>query len=137
MDDLADRQAITDLVSALGRWLDEKRFDEARTIFVEEVAVRTPGGTSRGIELVVDQARRNHAADRTQHLLANVLIDFEDPDHANVSANLVVTFVPDTDAPGRYRTLGGRYAIAAHRTAAGWRLASLVMRPIWDSAAAA
>jgi 3-phenylpropionate/cinnamic acid dioxygenase small subunit len=136
MPDLADRLAITDLVSGLGRWLDEKRFDEAPTIFVDDVAVQTPGGTARGIDHVVAQARRNHADDRTQHVITNVLVDFEGADRATVGANLVVTFVPDVTAPGAYRTLGERYAFTAARTAEGWRLASVAVHPLWDSAAA-
>ncbi len=36
MQELVDRSEIADLVSRLGLWLDEKRFDYAPSIFVED-----------------------------------------------------------------------------------------------------
>ncbi len=42
---LADRSAITDLVNRPGAWLDERRFDEARSIFIENAAAGIPGGS--------------------------------------------------------------------------------------------
>ncbi len=54
---LGNRSAITDLVNRLGVWLDEKRFDEARSIFTE-----------------VEQASRG-CEDRSQHVITNVLVD--------------------------------------------------------------
>ena len=71
---LADRAEITDLVSRLGRWLDEKRFDEARSIFTENVAVDTPGGPCKASTSWVERASRDHE-DRTQHVITNVLVD--------------------------------------------------------------
>jgi hypothetical protein len=136
MQELTDRQAITDLVSRLGLWLDEKRFDAAPTIFTEDVTAQTPGGTSSGIARVAEQARRNHADDRTQHVITNVLVDL-DGDRAEVHANLIATFVPDAGAPGDRRTLGQRYGFDAVRTAGGWRLCAVRVQRVWDSAVAA
>src|SRR5215467_11652666 len=92
LQDLTDRQAITDLVSRLGLWLDEGRFDEAPSILTDDVAVSTPGGQASGIERVIAQARRNHQFDALQHVISNVLIDL-DGDRADIRANLVATFV--------------------------------------------
>ena len=58
--DPTDRREITDLVSHLGLWLDEGRFDEAPSILIDDVTVDTPGGHAEGIEHVIAQARRNH-----------------------------------------------------------------------------
>jgi hypothetical protein len=131
--ELADRNEITDLVSRLGLWLDEKRFDEATSIFTEDVAAQTPGGTVQGIALVAEQARRNHATvERTQHIITNVLIDL-DGDHATVQANLLVTFAYHADTPGPHFTLGERYRFEAIRTPQGWRLSRLRITPVWTS----
>lgn len=131
MRELVDRNEITDLVSRLGLWLDEKRFDEARSIFTEDVAVQTPGGEARGIELVAGQARRNHAAfERTQHVITNVLVDL-DGDRATVQANLTVTFVQRADMPEPHFTLGERYHFDAARTPQGWRISGIRVSPVW------
>jgi hypothetical protein len=124
--ELADRLAITDLVSHLGLWLDEKRFDDARSVLVEDVSVSTPGGQAQGIERVVAQASRNHEDD-TQHAITNVLIDV-DGDRATVGANLVVTFARDG---ARIATHGERYRFQAVRTPEGWRLSRIEVKPVW------
>src|SRR5258708_25474171 len=91
--DLCDRSAITDLVSRLGRWLDEKQFDDAEllaSLFTPDIVLETPGGKSEGLSAVVDQARRRHTEERTQHVHTHVLVDLN-ADTATVEANLIVT----------------------------------------------
>src|SRR3954471_22021381 len=68
-----------------------------------------------GREALVAQARRNHT-ERTQHLITNCVIDLS-TDHAEIGANLLVTFAAD-GAPTRQ--LGERYAFEAARTVDGW-----------------
>jgi ketosteroid isomerase-like protein len=120
-----DRQDITDLISRLGRWLDDKRFDDARTVLTEDVTVSTPGGQAEGIERVVAQASRNHQVP-TQHLITNVLVDL-DGDTATATANLLVTFSEP------FSQQGERYLFGAARTPDGWRLRRIEVTPIWRS----
>jgi hypothetical protein len=123
LQQLIDRQAITDLISRLGAWLDgETTLEQARAILAEDVAVRTAGGARQGIEAVAEQARRNHSVP-TQHVITNVLVDLEG-DRATAGANLVVTF-PD-------RSLGERYSFAAARERDGWRLTKVEIAKIWE-----
>ena len=122
-----DREHITDLISRLGRWLDDKRFDDARSVLTEDVTVSTPGGQAEGLERVVAQASRNHQVP-TQHLITNVLLDI-DGDTAAATANLLVTFAGDT--PDQQ---GERYRFDAARTPDGWRLRRIEVTPIWRSA---
>ena len=78
LQQLDDRQAVTDLISRLGLWLDgETTLEQARAILAEDVSVSTPGGTAQGIDKVVAQARRNHEVP-TQHVITNVLVDLDD-----------------------------------------------------------
>ena len=122
-----DREQITDLISRLGRWLDDKQFDDARSVLTEDVTVSTPGGQAEGLERVVAQASRNHQVP-TQHLITNVLVDI-DGDTAAATANLLVTFARDT-----LDQQGERYRFDAARTPDGWRLRRIEVTPIWRSA---
>lgn len=137
---LSDRQAIAELIARLGLMLDEKRFDEARSVVTDDVAVQTPGGSAVGLEAVVAQARRNHAV-RTQHVISDVLIEL-DGDRARARANLIATFAPerpgarlvigDVEQPDSPLTLGEVYRFAAVRTADGWRLARIETERLWS-----
>src|SRR3954451_9917198 len=119
-----DRQDITDLISRLGSWLDDKAFDEARSAVTEDVTVSTPGGRAEGIDRVIAQASRNHQVP-TQHLITNVLVDL-DGDHASATANLLVTF-----AGSVLERQGERYRFGVARTADGWRLSRVEVTPVW------
>jgi hypothetical protein len=131
--ELMDRAEITDLVTRLGHWLDEKRFDEAREIFAAEVTVETPGGRAQGMERLVEQARRNHEPfEQMQHVITNVLVDLAG-DRAAVRANLIATLVPRADAPDRHFDVGERYGFEAVRTPAGWRLSEVRVTPVWTA----
>jgi|SRR3954463_9343357 hypothetical protein len=135
-DDMSDSEQITDLISRLGLWLDDKRFDDTEPLFTADVTVATPGGQAQGVERVAEQARRNHQADATQHVITNVLVDV-DGDRATARANLIVTFVPDAGQPAVHRTLGERYRFEGRRTGAGWRLSRVEVAPVWVAQAGA
>jgi hypothetical protein len=138
---LEDRQAIAQLVAQLGRMLDEKRFDEARSILADDIIVRTPGGESRGPDAVAAQAERTHTVS-TQHAISDVVIDLAG-DRAQVRANLIATFAPDqpgahlvvggAEHPDSYLSLGEVYRFEAVRTDAGWRLARIASDRVWSS----
>lgn len=105
LQQLLDRNEITDLVSRLGASLDEGRFDEMHSLFVEEATARTPGGAKEGREAVIAMARKNHRPEwGSEHVITNVLVDLEG-DRASVRANLVVHSAPD--GPPDLGTSGG------------------------------
>ena len=131
--ELHDRGAICDLISRLGRWLDEKRFDDRNMIaslFTRDVVVETPGGTSHGDAAAVEQARKHHTEERIQHLLTNVLIELGG-DSAKAHANMIVTRVPRADVPHAISQAGTRYQFTFVRTTAGWRFSSIKDELIW------
>lgn len=140
LQELADRQAIADLIARLGLMLDEKRFGESGSILDDHVSVKTPGGSAQGREAVAAQARRNHTV-RTQHVITNALIEL-DGDRARARANLTATFAPDPGSQlmingeqqrDSYLTLGEVYRFTAVRTAKGWRLSTIETEPLWCS----
>jgi hypothetical protein len=155
LQQLLDRNEITDLVSRLGVSLDEGRFDEMRSLLAEEVTARTPGGAKEGRDTVIALARKNHRPGwGSEHVITNLLIDL-DGDRAKVRANLVVHSAPggtsdsesrsDSDsrsgsdgtspppllAPKVTFTLGEVYRFEVVRTSQGWRFSQVDALPIW------
>lgn len=127
--DLQDRAAINDLISRLGVYLDEHRFDELRSLFVEDASVHTQGGLATGRDAVVAQATRNHGEyEHLQHTIANVLIDLAG-DRAEARANMVAGLVREGLRPEV--VFGGVYTFGLLRTAGGWRFARLAARQVW------
>ncbi|MFG2088716.1 nuclear transport factor 2 family protein [Spirillospora sp. NPDC048824] len=123
-----DRRELTELVSRLGLWLDDKSFDEGRALFTEDAEAHTLGGVAKGVDALVAQARRNHTVP-TQHFITDRLIDV-DADQATIRANLLVVFAHE----GGPRLLGERYELVAARTEGGWRISRVQARPIWEVA---
>jgi hypothetical protein len=139
LQQLTDRNEITDVVHRLGVVLDEGHFDDLRSLLAEDGTVHTPGGTARGHEAMIAQASRNHRPEQPiQHVITNVLVDLDD-DRAQARANLVVSFGPPAGAsdstgppapPVEY-TLGGVYHFDLVRTPEGWRLSRIEATPVW------
>jgi hypothetical protein len=130
---LVAHNEIAALVQRLGACLDEGRFEDLRSIFVEDATAKTPGGLAQGLDALIAQAGRNHSPDdRIQHLISDALIDL-DGDRATVRANLIVTFARRTDVPGSHFSLGEVYYFDALRTPDGWRLARVESNPVWTS----
>jgi hypothetical protein len=121
-EQLSDRAELTDLVARLGRWLDGGAHGDADDVLADGVTVVSPGGRAEGRDAVVAQARANHDVD-TVHQITNVLVDVEG-NQAAIDAAVTVTFADD-------RAVAGRYAFAATRTDAGWRLTAIAMETVW------
>ncbi|GGQ00894.1 hypothetical protein BKA00_005486 [Actinomadura coerulea] len=122
-----DRAELSDLVSRLGLWLDDKSPSDGRAVFTEDAEAHTLGGVAKGVEALVAQARRNHTVP-TQHFITNPLIDVAG-DQAAIGANLLVFFAREDGL----RLLGERYELRAVRTADGWRVKRVEVRPIWEA----
>src|SRR4051794_18965169 len=92
---LADRLELIELVSRLGRWLDDPDSADAAELLADDVSARTPGGAVAGRDRVSTQARRNHDGHVTQHLMTDVTVDLgmRGADEARINANLLVSFV--------------------------------------------
>lgn len=131
LDTLLDRARIVDLVTELGRCLDERDFESLRALFTADADVTTPGGTATGHDALVEQARRRHSDDDgIQHVITNPIVEL-DGDRAAVRANLLVSFArtgPSDPAPF---LLGEVYRFELRRTADGWRFTRLSSTPVW------
>ncbi|HEY3632509.1 MAG TPA: nuclear transport factor 2 family protein [Jatrophihabitantaceae bacterium] len=131
LDTLLDRQRIVDLITELGRCLDERDFESLRGLFTADASVTTPGGTATGHDALVDQARRRHSADDgIQHVITNPIVDL-DGDRAAVRANLLVSFAHSGPTDPEPFLLGEVYRFELRRTDDGWRFTSLSSTPVW------
>ncbi|HEY3873602.1 MAG TPA: nuclear transport factor 2 family protein [Actinocrinis sp.] len=128
--DLLDRAEINDLISRMNACLDEHRFDELSSLYVEDATIDTPGGgLITGRDGVVAEATRSHGVfERLQHTTTNVLIDL-DGDRAEARANMIAGMARNGLQPDAI--LGGVNTYKVVRTPEGWRFASVVVRPIW------
>ncbi|KJK42332.1 hypothetical protein UK23_37625 [Lentzea aerocolonigenes] len=125
-----DRIEITDLFSRLNHLLDDKRWDDADTVFTSDIAVYSPrNGEIRGRDELAAFMREAEVTDEhTQHVTTDVVVDV-DGDQATASANSVVHFFRDGEAP--HRTSGLRLTCTATRTPDGWRLNESRTRLLW------
>ncbi|MFB4300304.1 nuclear transport factor 2 family protein [Actinomadura sp. NTSP31] len=127
---IADRIEIADLFTRFALLLDERRWEDADTVFSDDVAVHSPrGGDLHGIDKVVDFLRQSEVeGQQTQHTTTDLLVDV-DGDRAAASANSIVFYFRDGQAP--HFTGGLRLAGTAVRTPAGWRLREVRITPAW------
>jgi 3-phenylpropionate/cinnamic acid dioxygenase small subunit len=127
---IVDRIEIADLFTRFARLLDEKRWDDADTVFTGDVAGHSPrSGEIRGIDNLVSFMRQAEVeGEDTQHVTTDLLVEV-DGDQAAASANSLVYFYRDGQAP--HLTSGLRLACTAVRTPAGWRLREVRTMLTW------
>ncbi|MDA2803846.1 nuclear transport factor 2 family protein [Nocardiopsis suaedae] len=126
---LADRAEITDLLSRHGRWLDDKRFDDVRSVFTANAVVVVGSGEVQGADRVAELAARSHGPfARTHHLTTNPLVEV-DGDRAVLGAQQIAVFCREGEAPEF--TVGEEYRMEAVRTPEGWRLSRVEGDRLW------
>ncbi|HVV09491.1 nuclear transport factor 2 family protein [Amycolatopsis sp.] len=127
---LADRIEIADLFTRFATFLDERRFEDAPTIYTDDVTVHSPrAGDIRGIDKVVGFARQSYVEGvHTQHITTDLLVDV-DGDQATASANSLVYYHRDGEPP--HVASGLRLAATVARTPAGWRLSEVAISLAW------
>ncbi|MEU9828473.1 nuclear transport factor 2 family protein [Micromonospora chersina] len=129
---MTDRSEIAELVARLAWVLDERRSDDLRSVYAPDAETRSPRGTLRGIDEIVDVVRRTSPEEvLTQHFNTDVVVDL-DGDRAEVAAHQLVHFFHEGEPPHRSAGLRTRYT--AVRTPAGWRLAQAQISPLWQRA---
>lgn len=125
-----DRLEIADLFTRLALLLDDRRWDDAGTVYTGDATVLSPrGGELRGVDALAGFLRGTLTeGERTQHLTTDILVDVHG-DRAVASANSLVHFYRDGRAP--HRTGGLRLEHTAVRTPAGWRFDEARITPGW------
>jgi hypothetical protein len=128
-DRIADRAEIADLFARLADLLDECRHEDAATVFHDDIVGRSPRGELHGIgEMTALLERSRVEGQHTQHVHGDVLVQV-DGDRAEATANQLVYFYRDGEAP--HRTSGLRVACTALRTPAGRRFSDMRVTLAW------
>lgn len=134
--DLFDRIAIIDLISRVGLTLDEKRFDDLRSIFTDDVFVKFGFPGAEPIDNIAALAERGRRSQgrfaRAHHLFTDHLIELSG-DKAKVRANLLGFHVHRNDRPGSHFDIGERYRFEMARTPNGWRISCMITEPVWTA----
>lgn len=130
---LVDSYEITDLVSRLGTHLDEKRPQDLRKIFTDDIRFYFEGTLVEGIEEVVKRGQvLAERFARIHHVITNILIDLEG-ESAEVRANLIATHVYWDDRAELHYESGNLYRFTTIRTPAGWRIARASLHNVWTN----
>jgi SnoaL-like domain len=136
---LADRAALSDMISGYFLALDERTFDEAQAsaMFTDDVTLSFPPGDHRGLAGLSEFTAgfMAHWA-LTHHHCSDVAIELGG-DRAALRWEVVATHVhhgsPPPPAQGNHFQLGGRFRGAAVRTERGWRITRLALRVLWTA----
>ncbi|MGW9205817.1 nuclear transport factor 2 family protein [Embleya sp. NPDC055664] len=126
---IADRLEVADLLAHLANLLDERRYDDAGSVYHADAVVRGPRGELRGLDALTTLLKESHVEGvHTQHVHGDVLVRV-DGDRAEATANQLVYFHHEGEPP--HRTSGLRVAATAVRTREGWRFSEMRITLAW------
>jgi 3-phenylpropionate/cinnamic acid dioxygenase small subunit len=125
---LIDKDQIIDLVHRYSYGVDHRLYDEVVELFTENCVVdytpEVPPVRSRAaLRRMFGRAYGRYAA--TSHHNANVLVTFEDPDHASVRTSVYAWHRRDDGSTPR---VWGYYHDLVVRRPEGWRIAERQLR---------
>ena len=127
---LVDKDQIVDLVHHYSYYVDHRLYDDVVQLFTEDCVVDYGPGISpvrsrAGLRQMFGYPDARFAA--TSHHNANVLVTFEDPDHASVRTSV---YAWHRRADGGTPRLWGYYHDSVVRLPEGWRIAQRQLRTI-------
>ena len=119
---LADRAAIHDVMLTYAAGVDDRDFDQYRSVFCDDVVVIGFADTTlTGADAVIDFVRSALAGfGPTQHLTATPLVSIHgDTAHARTDIRALHEL---NEPAGQLFTLWGKYETDLVRTAGGWKI---------------
>ncbi|HEY7946843.1 MAG TPA: nuclear transport factor 2 family protein [Acidimicrobiales bacterium] len=127
---LIDKDQIVDLVHHYSYYVDHRLYDEVVHLFTEDCVVDygpgiPPVRSRAGLRHVLGHPDAGFAA--TSHHNANVLVIFEDRDHASVRTSV---YAWHQRADGSTPCLWGYYHDSVVRLPEGWRIAERQLRTL-------
>jgi hypothetical protein len=134
---LIDKDQIVDLVHRYSYCVDHRLYDEVVDLFTEDCVVDYGPGVGHSVrsrsQLRQMFGHPGAAFAATSHHNANVLVAFDDPDHASVRTSL---YAWHRRTDGGTPRLWGYYHDSVVRLPEGWRIAQRQLRVLgvedWD-----
>lgn len=126
-----DLREIVDLTHAYCYAIDDKRYEELRSVFTPDA--RTDYGTVQcdGIDEIIAKVEGSTShMDATMHTVSNHRVAI-DGDTATAACYLHAQHLKRGLESGELYTIGGRYEDDLVRTAAGWRIAFRRLNRVW------
>ncbi|MEO1201166.1 MAG: nuclear transport factor 2 family protein [Pseudomonadota bacterium] len=124
---LIDRQAIVDVLIAYCDALDRMDLDRLSTLFTDDCRVAYGPNeklVSHGSAALRASLARMWRWARTSHHLSNIVVEFDDADHASASSYVLAWHErPD----GSTATVYGQYRDRLLRAPSGWRISERTM----------
>lgn len=133
LQELSDRQEISDLVTAYTRAVDTARFGDLARVFTEDAVLdySSPGGPIGSLAEVTPFIENLTGFERWQHTIGQIAIDLAG-DRAHATAYFINPMVArNPDGSEVVLEVGGYYHHDLVRTADGWRSARMVDEIVW------
>lgn len=136
LERLIDKDEIIDLVHKYSYFVDHRLYDEVVELFTEDCVVdygvAPPVRSRAGLRRMFGHPGTGFAA--TSHHNANVLVSFDESDHASVRTSV---YAWHQRSDGRTPQVWGYYHDTVVRQPHGWRIATRQLRVLgvedWDA----
>lgn len=130
---VADILTIQRLLSRIGSYTDQKRWEEHRQLFTDEVSIDfggvRPTQTISAADLMA-WGRKSYDGVKTQHMVTNQDIEI---DGDTATATAYGRALHERTSTGETWMIYARYEYTLINTASGWRVSRLLMEPTWQT----
>jgi 3-phenylpropionate/cinnamic acid dioxygenase small subunit len=134
---LLDRAEISEVQLRYATGTDSRDWELFRSCFTDEVEVDFSAGFGQPVvrvsadDWVQGTAPRMESFKATQHMMTNLVVTFEDDDHATCVAYVRARHHLPNSTGGSDQTVYGYYTNRFERTAEGWKIAGVKLTSLW------
>lgn len=137
LERLLDHADISAVQLRYATGTDSRDWALFRSCFTDEVEVDFSDGFGQPVvrvsadEWVRGTAPRMESFTATQHMITNLVITFDDDDHATCVAYVRASHHRPNSTGDSDQTVYGYYTNRFRRTPSGWRIAAVKLTPLW------
>ncbi len=135
LQELSDRQEITDLMTRYTLALDTRSFTDLREVFTADAVLdyASAGGPTGDSEVAVPWLERGLSAfDRSQHVIGQIAVDLSENAAQALAYFTSQRVRVNPDGTERLIEVGGYYHLDLVRTPDGWRSRGFVEDRVWS-----
>lgn len=134
---LLDHAEISAVQLRYATGTDSHDWELFRSCFTDEVEVDFSDGFGQPVvrvgadDWVSGTAPRMESFTATQHMITNLVVTFDDDDHATCVAYVRASHHRPNSTGDSEQTVYGYYTNRFERTPSGWRIAGVKLTPLW------